>query len=223
MGYSFPLSCPAPDTKYLQNNYWWMDYPCPSIGNVIRLTWKYQFTYNRWASFSFLTGDLRFIFYFIWLYGRWAMPCLLKQGNWGLFTQGLFAKGWAGFWGRQRRVMQFSKSWSLRGLSSPLCLKRHRGKGAGTRLQRERELNGEDQLARAMVGHWVKKTIWEKQVDDHLGLFLLPLHLPPLLLLAEGDWKPRHTGSLTAVLKSVFWTQIRCREVRVHKTGPVPV
>ena len=88
---------------------------------------------------------------------------------------------------------------------------------------RERELNGEDQLASAMVGHWAKKTIREEQVDDHLGLFLLPLHLPPLLLLAEGNRKPRHTGSLTAVLKSVFWTQIRCREVRVHKTRPVPV
>lgn len=38
MGYSFSVPCPVPDTKSVQDNYWWMDYPCPSIGKVIRLT-----------------------------------------------------------------------------------------------------------------------------------------------------------------------------------------
>lgn len=38
ISYDFSVPSPAPDSKSLHDNYWWMDYPCSGIGNLITLT-----------------------------------------------------------------------------------------------------------------------------------------------------------------------------------------
>ena len=38
MSFSSPVPSPVPDTESVHDNYWWVDYPCSSIGNRIRLT-----------------------------------------------------------------------------------------------------------------------------------------------------------------------------------------